>query len=106
MPQFVAMGTHAPSECPGASRVAREAWQKVIGTTQELRQKHNIRLVVGPLHLDPAHKIAAVMDAPNMEAVVAYLTETRLAEVQAMEVWSTTPLETLFQQAGNLEPLF
>jgi hypothetical protein len=106
MAQFVALGTHAPSECPGASRVMREAWQKIMATAPELRQQHSIQLLAGPLHLDPAHKIAAVIEAPNMEAVLAYFMETRLAQVQAMEVWRTTPLESLFQQAGDLEPLF
>jgi hypothetical protein len=104
MPVFVGIGTHTPSECPGASRVMREAWQKVMGTVEQLQEKHQIRLIAGPLHLDPAHKIAAVLDAPNMEALLDFLVESRLAELQAMEIWRTTPLDTMFQQAR--EPLF
>jgi hypothetical protein len=65
------------------------------------REKHGVKVLVGPLHLDPAHKVLVVSEAPSAEALRDYLMQSRLAELQEFELYLTTPLETLFQDAPD-----
>ena len=99
MPQYVVIGTHLHSHCPGANGAARQAWQQVFADVPRLREQHGITPVVGPLHLDPAHKVLTVAEAPSAEALRDYLMQSRLAELQELELYPTTPLEALLQNA-------
>jgi hypothetical protein len=108
MPQYVAIGTHDPSECPGASGRMREVWKKVLAEAPALREKHGIKLIVAPMHLDPTHMILAVIEAPSQDVVQDYLMEARLGQIQAMDLYRGTDLLGLFARAdsGGFPPLY
>src|SRR6266567_1069737 len=83
MPQYVAIGTHDPGECPGASGKMREVWKKVLAGAPAMRDKHGIKLIAGPMHLDPSHKVLALVEAPHQDALHDYLMESYLGAIQA-----------------------
>ncbi|GEM_PF-6137155 len=99
MAQYVMIGTHVHSHCPGANGTLRKAWQQVFAELPARREQHGVKLVVGPLHLDPAHKVLVIAEAPSAEALRDFLMQSRLVELQEVELYLTTPLETLFQNA-------
>lgn len=106
MPQYAVIATHAPSECPGANGAMREVWKKLLGEAPAVRQKHGIKPVLGPLHLDPAHKLLIVYEAPNAEALLDYAMESHFGQIMDIEFWRTTPLDELFKQAEGQPPLY
>ncbi len=107
MPQYVAIGRHDPGECPGANGKMREVWQKILTEAPALRDQHGIKLIAGPLHLDPAHMILALLEAPSQDVVQDYLMASRLGQIQAMELYRGTDLMGLFgQAASNFPPLY
>jgi len=102
----IAIGKHDPGECPGANAKMREVWKKVIEGAPAVHAKHGAKLVVGPLHLDPSHTILAVMEAPNQDAVQDFLIESRLGQIQSMELYRGTDLMGLFAQSDSMPPLY
>jgi hypothetical protein len=104
MPQYVIIGTHEPSQCPGANGKMREVFQKLVAEAPTAGEKLGVKLVIGPLHLDPAHKVLVVAEAPSAEAVRDFLQQSRLGQIQAIELYLTTPLNDLFQNAPS--PLY
>ncbi|HTE84870.1 MAG TPA: hypothetical protein VK821_09055 [Dehalococcoidia bacterium] len=107
MPQYVGIGKHDPSECPGANGKMREVWKKVTAGAPAMHEKHGVKLVLGPLHLDPSHSILAVMEAPNQDAVQDFLIESRLGQIQSMELYRGTDLMALFAQGdASMPPLY
>ena len=107
MPQYVAIGNHAPSECPGANGRVRDAWKKVVADAPSFHNKHQVKLVLGPVHLDPSHQVLAVVEAANQDAVQDFLIASRLGQIQDMSLYRGTDLGALFAQAeGSMPPLY
>lgn len=107
MPQYVVIGNHAPSECPGANGKIRDAWKKVVGEAPTFQQKHQLKLITGPMHLDPSHQVMAVIEGPTQDAVQDFLAESRLSHLQDMRLYRGTNLTDLFASAeGGPPPLF
>lgn len=107
MPQYVAIGKHDPGECPGANGKMREVWKKVLTEAPALREKHGLKLIAGPMHLDPSHQILAIIEGPNQDAVQDYLIAARLGQIQAMELYRGTDLMALFAQGdASMPPLY
>ena len=106
MPQYVVIGSHAPSECPGANGKVRDVWKQLLGATPALREKLGVKLVAGPMHLDPSHQILVLVEAPSQDVVQDFLMESRLGQVQAIQLYRGTDLMQLFATAEGLPPLF
>ena len=106
MPQYIAIGTHEPSQCPGANRVMGQVFQKLLEAAPGIAQQHGVKVVLGPVHLDPAHKIMVLLEAPTQDSVQDLLQANRLGQVQAMELYRATPLADLFAANAGQEPLY
>ena len=107
MPQYVVIGNHAPSECPGANGKVREVWKKVLSEVPALRERHGIKLVAGPMHLDPSHKILTIVEASNPDSIQDYLMTSRLGQLMDMDLYRGSDLMALFAQAeSSMPPLY
>jgi hypothetical protein len=106
MPQYIAIGSHEPSHCPGANRVVGEAFKKLLEAAPGIAEQHGVRVVMGPVHLDPAHKILVVLEAPTQDAVQDALIANRMGQIQAVELYRATPLPELFAKVQGQEPLY
>jgi hypothetical protein len=106
MPQYIAIGSHEPSQCPGANRVMGEVFQKLLEAAPRIAEQHGVRVAMGPVHLDPAHKILIVLEAPTQDAVQDALLANRMGQIQAVELYRATPLPELFAKAQGQEPLY
>jgi hypothetical protein len=47
-----------------------------------------------------------ILDAPSQDAIFDSLRENRLGQIQDVEVYRPTPMEEMFANGGNIEPLF
>jgi hypothetical protein len=107
MPQYVAIGNHAPSECAGANGKVREVWKKVLSEAPAIRDRRGIKLIAGPMHLDPGHQIMALLEASSQDEVQDYLIESRLGQIQDMVLYRASDLMQLFARAeATLPPLY
>lgn len=106
MPQYVAIGSYDASECPGANGKMREVWKKLLDGADGVGQKHGVKRVGSPVHLDPAHKVMVILEAPSQDAVQDALAENRLGQVQDIELYRATDLFELFKMAEGLPPLY
>lgn len=104
MPQYAVISTHLHSHCPGANGAARQVFEKVEAQVPATGQKHGVRPVVGPLHLDPTHSILVIVEAASADAVYDFLMDSRLAEVQDTQVYRTALLAALLENAPD--PLY
>ena len=99
MPQYVVLGTHAPSQCPGANGSMREIFRQLVEAAPGIAAQHGVTVVTGPVHLDPAHKVLVILEAANQDAVQDTLQANRLAQIQDLEVYRATPLPEMFAHA-------
>ena len=106
MPQYIAIGSHEPSQCPGANRTMGEVFRRLLEDAPRIAEQHGVRVVMGPVHLDPAHKILVVLEAPTQDAVQDTLLANRLGQIQAVELYRATPLPDLFAKTQGHEPLY
>ena len=107
MPKHIAIGTHAPSQCPGANKQIGDVFQKIMSAAPAIAQKHNVRL--GEVtHMGPSHKLMFAFEAANADTLLAYLYESRLDEVQDIERFFAEELHSFMQKSHdlNLQPLF
>ena len=107
MPKYVVFASHAPSHCPGASRQAGEVFQKVMSGAPAIAAKHNVE-VGEVLHLGPSHRLMFTFQAPTADALNEYLTESRLADVQDLEMCFGEDLHALIEKTERLglQPLY
>ena len=85
-----------------------EIWQQLIEAAPAIGQKRGVKRIGSVLHMDPAHKVAVTNEAPNEDALHDHLQETRLGQIQEIEIYRLTPLEDLFKQAAEWghQPLY
>jgi hypothetical protein len=106
MPQYVVIGSHEPSQCPGANRTMGEVFRKLLEAAPRVAEQHGVKVAMGPVHLDPAHKVLVVLDAPTQDAVLDALQANRMGQVQSVELYRATPLPELFARNQGQEPLY
>ena len=54
-----------------------------------------MKILLGPLHLDPSHRTLAIIEAPAIEAVNKWVVETGLFQWNTVEVTAVTPIEEM-----------
>jgi hypothetical protein len=107
MPQYVILADHPPDICPSSN--ARSRARAIDGLGQSLPQlskEAGVTFLTGPLHLDPGHRTVAVVEAPNIEAVVQLVNATGLSQWNTVEVCPTTPVAEMMANVGDFPTLF
>jgi hypothetical protein len=101
VPRYVLLADHSPDICPSSN--ARSRARAIEGLGQRLPKlsaEAGITFLTGPLHLDPGHRMVAVVEAPSIEAVSQLVYATGLSQWNTVEVCPTTPVADMM---ANLE---
>jgi len=92
MPQYVILTDHSPDICPSSNNKSRARAIDGMGQQlQTLAADAGITFTTPLLHLDPSHRMVAVVDAPNIEAVTELAYATGLTQWNTVEVYPVTP---------------
>src|ERR671933_2791098 len=107
MPTYIAIGTHSPSQCPGANSQMGELFQRLMADAPAIGSRHSVRLA-DIQHLGPSHQLLYTFEADSADALNEYLLQSRLAEVQDVKVYFATDLHAFMTkvQQLNLQPLY
>jgi hypothetical protein len=92
MPQYVILTDHTPDICPSSN--SRSRARAIDGMGQQLHTlatDSGITFTTELLHLDPGHRMVAVVDAPTIEAVTELVYAAGLTQWNTVDVWPATP---------------
>jgi hypothetical protein len=84
-----------------------EIFQKLMAEAPALATKHQVR--AGEiLHLGPSHRLMFMFEAPSADALNEYLIESRLEDVQDVELYFGEDLPGLIEKTERLglQPLY
>lgn len=107
MAKYVVIASHGPSECPGASAQMGEVFVKLMTNGPAIAAKYQVQ--AGEiLHLGPSHRLMFMFEAPSADALNEYLTESRLADVQDVQLFFGEELHGLIEKTHRLglQPLY
>ena len=95
--------THPPNICPLANKASREI--AVTGWKQmpSLAQKHNVKMLSMD-HFDPEHRIVAMFEAENIEAVRDLILEAGLMAWNNLKLNPITPVADLMDNIDKAPP--
>ena len=92
MPQYVILTDHTPDICPSSNKRSRARAIDGMGQQlQTLAADAGITFTTPLLHLDPSHRMVAVVDAPSIETVTTLAYATGLTQWNTVEVYPVTP---------------
>ena len=62
--------------------------------------------VVPPLHLDPTHRVIAVVEAPSIETVTEFVMATGLFQWNTVETFPVTPIADMMARVAEFPAVF
>jgi hypothetical protein len=97
VPQYALLADHSPDLCPSSNAKVRARAIEGLNpdNADKVAQSLGLKILFGPLHLDPSHRTIAVIDAPTIEAVNKWVIETGLFQWNTVEVSAVTPIEEM-----------
>ena len=107
MPHYVLLANHPPDTCPTANAKTRA--RAVEGMTQllpKLAAQAGVTFHAGPLHLDPGHRMVAVLEAPSIEVVTKLVFDIGLSQWNDVEVCPATPTADRMADMDGFSSLF
>jgi hypothetical protein len=108
MPQYAMIADHTPDICPASN--ARTRARALEGTSPENIEKVSKELalsfVLPPMHLDPGHKVIAIIEAPTIETVTQFVMETGLFQWNTVETYPVTPIAEMQARVAELPIVF
>ncbi len=106
MPQYAVVQSHNPSDCPIASKGAREWMNKMFPQMDSIAKKHGVKFVVPYMHLDPAHKGLLLLEANSAEAVRDFIVQAGLFHILNSELYLVTPISQLLKEASGIPTVY
>jgi len=108
VPHYAVIADHSPDICPGSN--ARSRARAMEGTGAENMQRVaaevGLSYVLEPQHLDPSHRVIAVVDAPSIEAVNTFVFDTGLFQWNTVETYALTPIADLMARLMDVPTVF
>ena len=97
MPQYALFADHSPDLCPSSNAKVRARMMEGLNpdNVEKVAQSVGMKILLGPLHLDPSHRTLAIIEAPTIEAVNKWVIETGLFQWNTVEVSAVTPIEEM-----------
>ena len=94
MPRYAILADHSPDICPGSNAKTRDRAREGAGpeNIQKVAGNLGLEFVLEPQHLDPTHRVMAVVDAPSIEAVNQFVFDTGLVQWNTVETFALTPI--------------
>jgi hypothetical protein len=108
MPKYVLIADHNPDICPSGNARTRARAKEGLGpeALPKAMADHDLQFVLEPMHLDPGHTTLAIVEAPNVEAVVRFANDTGLVQWNTVNVYPTTPIGELMANVDDSPVLF
>ena len=108
MPQYALFADHTPDLCPGSNTRTRA--RALEGTNPENIEKVcadlGMSFVVAPLHLDPTHRVVAIVEAPSIETVTEFVMATGLFQWNTVETFPVTPIAEMMAKVSEFPTVF
>ena len=108
MPQYAVLADHTPDICPGSN--ARTRARALEGTSPDnvdkIASELGVSFVLPPLHLNPTHRVIAVVDAGSIEAVNEFVMQTGLFQWNTVETYSVTPIAEMMAIVNEFPTVF
>jgi DNA primase len=105
MPQYAVIGRHEANGCPMTSKATREAAQRASGGLEELLKQEHAKLLLN-LHLDPAHKVFWLFEAPTADTVRDILVDAGLSSFFDLEFHLVTPYAEFLKTADKFPAIY
>ena len=105
MPQYAAIVSHPPDDCPMTNKAVREFSKKAYERLPDLLKKFNVKLLLD-IHLDPSHKAFMLFEAPSAEAVRDVLVFGGMTHFLDVEFHLVTPVSELLKHADEMPTLY
>ena len=107
MPQYVVLADHAPDTCPSSNAKVRARAREGLGQLlPKLAKDAGVTFTVEPLHLNPGHRSIAVVEAPNIEAVIKLVFDTGMSQWNTVEVCPVTPTAEMMADVDDFPIIF
>lgn len=105
MPQYAAIGSHPPDNCPMTNKAVRAFAKKTYAQLPELSKRYGVK-VLSDIHLDPGHKAFMLFEAPSAEAVRDFLVMGGFTHFLDIEFYLVTPIKEILAHADEIPTLF
>jgi len=73
---------------------------------QKIADDLELSYILEPQHLDPTHRVIAVVDAPSIEAVNQYVFDTGLFQWNTVETFALTPISEMMAKLSDTPVVF
>ena len=104
MPLYVLLGQHSADLCPTSNAKSRKLAEDLGANLASLAGKHNVK-PVGVYVLGLTHKMVALLEAPNAEAVRAFGMEGNLVQWNSVEIHPAWTMEEALKETQALTPV-
>lgn len=105
MSQYAAIQTHSPDICPITNKTTRAFFENQVSNLPKLQEELGVK-IVSNLHLDPAHKVLTIFEAPSAESVRDFLVRGGFMHVFNIEFYLVTPMEEIMKQIENMPTIY
>lgn len=103
--QYAVMQNHPPDNCPMTNKAVRDFIKKKATELPSLQEELKVNIVYD-IHLDPAHKILTVFEAPSAEAVRDFLVRGGYMYIWEMELYLVTTTEEIMKLTADFPTIY
>lgn len=105
VPQYAAIGSHPPDDCPLTNKAVREFAKKAYAQLPTLAKQLDVKILLD-IHLDPNHKAFMLFEAPNAEAVRDLLVRAGFSHFLELDFHLVTPIAEILKYADEMPTLY
>jgi hypothetical protein len=103
--QFVVIADHSPDMCPTSNSKIRELMRQGAKEIPNLAAKLGVKIITLNV-FGPDHRVLAVVEANDIQAVRDFVIESRLIQWNTTKVHATYTLEEALAMADKLPAMF
>jgi len=104
MALYVMLGEHSADLCPTSNAKSRKLAEDLGANLPSLASKYNIK-PLGIYVVGLTHKMVALVEAPNAEAVRAFGMEGNLVQWNSIEIHPAWTMEEALKETAALRPV-
>lgn len=103
--QFVVLADHSPDMCPTSNAKIREMMKQGAKEIPNVASKLGVK-VISINVFGPEHRLMALLEANDIEAVRNFTMESRLVQWNVVHVHATWTVEEALARAAQLPTMF
>lgn len=103
--QFVVMADHTPDMCPMSNSKIREMMKQGAKEIPNVAAKLGVKIITINV-FGPEHRVLAVVEADDVEAVRNFILESRLIQWNTTHVHPTWGMDEALAKADKLPAMF